>query len=313
MKKNTTKIAITTTIRSDLNTIKNFINYHINIGIDYIFIFFDNPLDNHFNYFQFYHENVQCILCNEKHWQQLNCNANSNIECRQVNNANWALEAAKKKQIDWISHIDIDELIYTKNNIKDVLLSLEKSTDVLWLPPLEAIPETVDCTEPFINLHSFKRLPNEEDQFYDGKNKEAYFQGEYFRGHTAGKSIIRISDKIADISLHKPIAKKTYDLKVQMLALSYLLHYDCYDYSSWFTKWLLRTNGIATAGGRDNRKKQHTAFQKVYNKNDRNKLIELYKTLYFIPKKIREDLKKDNMLVNIYIDKTLFYSPLKSS
>lgn len=277
-----------------------------------LFIFFDDPLDINFNYFQSYHKKVYCILCDTAHWKALSCHAKSSIESRQINNANWALAVAREKKIDWISHIDIDELIYTQKNIKHILEKLPQSTDILWLPPLEAVPERLNCKHPFKTLHTFKCLNHKEDQYYNGHNPTAYFQGEYFRGHIGGKSITRISDKIADLGLHQPIAKKPYTLKTTTLTSSKLLHYDCYDYPSWFTKWVRRIDGTATAGGRDNRKQQCTSFETIYHKNDPNELIALYKNLYFIPKKTQKSLRKRNMLVNIYINQALFYHPFNS-
>lgn len=312
MKNNTTNIAITTTVRSDLDSIKSFINYHLNVGISYIFIFFDDPQDANFNYFQFYHKSVQCILCNTQHWQTLSCDAKSNIEHRQTSNANWALSEAKKKGLDWISHIDIDELIYTKKNLKQALANLPKSIDVLWLPPLEAIPEQLNCKNPFKELHTFKRLNCKDEQYYDGHNRAAYFHGEYFRGHTGGKSITRLSNKVADLKLHQPIAVEPCTLKVSSLSHCYLLHYDCYDYHSWFTKWLRRIDGTATSGGRDNRKKQLASFREAYHKEDSvNELFTLYKKLYFIPKRTQEHLRERKMLLNIHINQNLFNTPNK--
>ena len=38
-----TKVAIISTVRAPLNELKMFINYHLNIGVDEIILFFDDP------------------------------------------------------------------------------------------------------------------------------------------------------------------------------------------------------------------------------------------------------------------------------
>ncbi|MCK5855139.1 MAG: glycosyltransferase family 2 protein [Sulfurovaceae bacterium] len=303
-KKNTIiKIAITVTVRAEIGIIQYFINYHLNIGIDHIFIFFDDPNDNSFDYFR-HINNISCIRCDTVHWAKLACDENSNIEARQINNANMALALAKNRGIDWIAHIDIDELIYTNIPLKKILNTLPKNTNYLWLPPLEAIPNKIKHSAPFKEIHAFKQLPTKQHQYYRGMCEAAYFAGEYFRGHIGGKSITKISNKINSLNLHKPSADEK-SLRVSTLDVACLLHYDCFDYDAWLTKWTRRIDGTAIAGGRKNRMLQLSYFEEAYNKNDLN-LKNLYKQLYFLSRKTRKELIKNNMLINIYINKSLF-------
>jgi len=308
-----TKIAIVTTIRAERENIQSFINYHLNINIDHLFIFFDNPNDENFGYFNRL-DNISCILCNSKYWKSFECNANSNIEARQVNNANLALKLAQEMQIDWIAHIDIDELIYANSSLKDILDSLPQDIDSLWLPPLEAIPKRMHYKNPFKDIHIFKQLPDKTSQYYKGECPAAFFDGEYFRGHIGGKSITKISNKIKSLNLHKPIAQKNQQIKTTISTKTSLLHYDCFDFNAWFTKWIRRLDGTATASGRDNRMTQFKLFQNAYNENNENNsknLKKLYKRLYFLSGKTRKTLEKNNMLTFIYINQSLFDSKPK--
>ena len=303
--KNTTiKIAITLTVRAEISIIQCFIHYHLNIGIDHIFIFFDDPNDNGFSYFR-NTNNISCIRCDTAHWARLECDGNSNIEARQINNANMALTLAKNMGICWIAHIDIDELIYTHIPLKEILNTLPKNTDYLWLPPLEAIPNKIKHAVPFKEIHAFKQLPTKQHQYYRKVCEAAYFAGEYFRGHIGGKSITKISSQISSLNLHRP-STDAKSLIVNTSNAACLLHYDCFDYEAWLTKWTRRIDGTAIAGGRKNRMLQLSYFKEAYKKNDSKKLKKLYRKLYFISQKTRKKLIKNNMLTNIYINPSLF-------
>ena len=282
-----------------------FVNYHLHIGVDRIFLFFDDPEDVAINDLSSY-DSVTCIRCDDEHWKKLGCDAKSNIETRQIVNANLALTWARAEGYQWIAHIDNDELIYLENDLEEVLLSVPQEIPVLWLPTLEAIPYKMKHKKVFEEISLFKVLPTKDHQRFRGKHPEAFFEGEFFRGHIGGKSLVRTTEQVHSLRLHRPLDKNRQELPSITLRAAMLLHYDCYDFDAWFVKWLRRYDGTASAGGRPNRKMQFMAFKALYEEGGMEAMIEFYRRLYFLPYHLIPALREEGMLREIHLNKAKF-------
>lgn len=302
------KICTTTTLRAPLPETIMFVNYHINIGVDHLFLFFDDPNDRAIVQLAEY-RSVTCIGCDAEHWKRVGCEADSHIEERQILNANLALTWAREMGYDWIAHIDSDELIHVETPLKSLLLGLSEAWPVLWFPSLEAVPQKMKYSRPFEEMHLFKALPTRDHHYFRGKNEAAFFRGEFFRGHTGGKSAVRTAAEIATLSLHRPLDNKHQPLPALRSRNAMLLHYDCYDFDAWYTKWLRRCDGTATAGGRPNRLAQFEAFKALYEKRDIEGMKQFYRRLYFLPDHVVESLKEEGMIREIQLNPGLFHLP----
>jgi len=299
------KLALVTTLKTSENIIKSFVNYHLNIGIDRLYLFFDDPYDPSIDIF-LKRPNITVVKCTSAHWKKIGCNENSDIEIRQTLNADLALAWAKLEGIDWITHIDADELIYTeKQSIKSILSTLNKDTSYLWMPTLEAIPSKLETVNPFTEINNFK-IPQENNTINLDKLSSTLFYNEYFRGHIGGKSFARTQGKIKSLRIHKPEPVRNNKLIENTIKNSMLLHYDCYDYKSWLEKWRRRYDGSARFTGRDNRNKQFEEFKVVFENNRTDALLALYKKLHLIPQDTIELLKKLGYAKNININARLF-------
>lgn len=302
------KIGLTATVKASKQETKDFITYHYNIGIDYFYIFFDDPYDQVITEINL--PNVKCIKCDKEHWISLGCTKDDSIEKRQVKNADLALKWAKQDKVDWITHIDSDELIYSKRSLSEIISSLN-FIDYIVLPPKESVPTKLSYKYPYREINLFKVLPDTmSDNFHLFNN--VLFDGEYFRGHTSGKSLSKVSDNIKSLGIHRPIFFDSVNAKYKMIHGLSILHFDCYDVASWCKKWSLRISGEAKATDcRPNRLKQKQFFIKSNENNDTVSLIKAYKKLYFIDNPNKNNLLQAGLLENIYIDKNLFkLSPL---
>lgn len=69
-----------------------------------------------------------------------------------------AIELASKDGIDWILHIDTDELMYpgggAEYSIQRVLASVPADVDTLVFPNYESLPERDDVQDPFTEVGS---------------------------------------------------------------------------------------------------------------------------------------------------------------
>lgn len=304
MTTNKLTLGLVTTIKATRQETMDFINYHNNIGIDYLYMFFDDPNDEVISHIHF--SNVICIRCDENHWRSIGCTSTHSIETRQTKNANLALQWMKEIGVDWVTHIDSDELIYTKRSLHKAISSLEESIDYLILPPKESVPTKLNYKLPYRQINLFKVLPN-EDQLANVINNNVLFEGEYFRGHTSGKSFTKVSANISSLGIHCPIFSDTNNINSIILNDASVLHFDCYDPASWSNKWSLRISGKSIAADcRPNRLQQKKIYQESNISNDPDSLIEAYKKMYFIDPSNITELLNIGLLERIYINKKLF-------
>ena len=302
------KIATVTTLKASLSNTLSFVHYHLNTGIDHLYLFFDDPSDKAISVLE-NNPGVTAIPCTEMHWQNNGCSSKSDIEIRQACNSKLALSWCRDEGIEWIAHIDSDELIYAHNTtIKTILASLDDSIDYLLMPPFEAIPNKMECVNPFIELKQFKILIRDEESLQSLPYKErVLYRGEFLRGHLGGKSFTRIHNNISHLNIHRPTSE-SISLVEERHEAALLLHYDCYDYHNWLTKWTRRYDGTASFSGRENRNNQFDDFCSTLEDKD-EALRDLYKTMYLLPPDIVKELKQCNVVREINLDKPLFDKP----
>lgn len=65
MKNSRNKMCTVTTLMAPLNQTLSFVNYHLNIGIDHMFLFFDNPDDEAIDALKDY-KRVTCFGCDDE-------------------------------------------------------------------------------------------------------------------------------------------------------------------------------------------------------------------------------------------------------
>jgi Glycosyl transferase family 2 len=261
----TARTFLVSTIRSTTVDTFRFINYHLNIGVDELMLFFDDPEDQSFvNVCGF--NRVRPVLCDDTYWQR-HGGRPVPIEERQEINANVAFQLATSMGFDWVIHIDSDELIATRIGLKSILESC--SGDVVRFLIREAV-----CTreeyESIFDATSFKVF-SKDVRLYRQKIakvlgcKSVFFLDEYFRGHGASKAAVRISSKIRSLGLHGPKVTAAGASIIEITAPSIvLLHYDCVGIEAWRTKWRRRMDGSGTAIRiRTNRREQFEYFKRV--------------------------------------------------
>lgn len=283
-----------TTINAPLNQTISFVNYHLNIGIDKMFLFFDNPKDEAIEILKDY-KKVICFKCDDEHWNNQGVTNKISIERKQKLNSKIVLE----KKYDWVIHIDSDELIYLKKPLKEFLNKISKDTDFMRLVTMEALPE---------KTHYKNRL-EEVDLF---KINIPKISKRYFMGNSAGKSITRISNRIEDLGIHTPNAKNGYNLKHKFSLTGRILHYDCCGFEDWESKWKKRTKGETVAREMGARRKNILfQFEKELKRKNKDGLIRLYKAQFFISENKKKILMFFGLIKRIKLDDWLFDTPLK--
>lgn len=137
-------IAIVGTFRASLSDTIRYVNYHLNTGIHHLFLFFDDPTDPAIDALAALKQ-VTCIRCDDKYWSASGFTVlPSDLNQKQIINANVGLRLAREMGIGWITHIDSDELLYAEEGISRALSRIAPQVEVISFQVLEAVPEQLE-------------------------------------------------------------------------------------------------------------------------------------------------------------------------
>lgn len=273
------KISIVATVKAPEQELIHFVKHHINLGVDFIILYFDSPGDVPAIFF----ENSRVIVqeCTDKYWLNNALQRPSSIEERQIININNGAQIAANLNCEWMIHIDSDELLYCKN-LKQTLSNTTE--DAVKFEVLEAIPSKV-IHESIFDTTLFKRNTNK----YKIKLasflgvKKAIFNNEFFRGHSQSKMAFKLNRNIDKYYIHS--AEKKGGLVHTSSKKILLLHFDCIGIDAWKTKWNRRIDGTATAlEMRQNRCEQQYQYAEAKARGNKS-LTKLYQSLYLVPSK----------------------------
>lgn len=299
-------IGIISTVKAPTLQLYLFVNYHLNIGVDHIILFFDDPEDVGITSFSQY-PRVTVISCSSEYWKERIGDRPESIEERQIVNVNQGAEYLSLKKCNWLIHIDCDELLNTSQPIKKVIGGF--NADVIRFSVLEAVAEQEKYDHIFIPTlfkKKARKLQISVAQRFGCSN--AIFDGEYFRGHTASKAAVRIIPKMkGEYGIHGP--KKSLCNRVGKTDKIQLLHFDCVSIDEWKMKWDRRIDGTGMAlRMRDNRKDQMLLYENA-KKEGNETLSIMFNKMHNIRKKERPILYVLGMLTRINLDKRLFDLP----
>ncbi len=243
------RVAIATTLRNADNVIDSFIRYHRAIGFDHLFLFFDDPDDPTLHVARRY-DGVSAIASDavlHAQWETSSLFAARFVDevmGRQIVNVEVAIQRARERGIDWVLHMDHDELFYSpKQTVKEHFADLEaRGIEGIRYPNHEALPECADVTDYFKEVTLFKRS-------YCVRNLEKLsprqqllimttpqIPHKFFHFYSIGKSAARVREGLRPYGVHGfklPSGKP--------LTLSpggpFILHYTCCGFDHFWNKF----------------------------------------------------------------------------
>ncbi|XP_047980235.1 glycosyltransferase-like KOBITO 1 [Salvia hispanica] len=155
---------------------------------------------------------------------------NYELFVKQSLNMEMAIVMARDAGMDWILHLDTDELIHPAGareySLRQLLLDVPKNVDMVVFPNYESSIERDDVKEPFTEVSMFKKN-------YDHLTKDTYFgmykestrgNPNYFLTYGNGKSAARIQDHLRPNGAHRwhNYMKTPNEIKLEEAAV---LHY----------------------------------------------------------------------------------------
>lgn len=215
---------VTTTYRAG-ESLRGFIRYHLHIGFSRIYLFFDDPADPAIEIAKEF-DQVVGVVSNkkptdeEKRLVELQLERPINLDHlidRQQLNASIGLMMAVKDGVDWLLHIDQDELFYSEKffqNEGETVGSLFESVEkrgyrqVVFLNH-EAIVEQVEVANPFTQVSLFKRNPHiiqkggltkAQQKIIEDTGK---FPPYFFLNYVQGKAAVRVEEGAVPEGVHR--------------------------------------------------------------------------------------------------------------
>ncbi len=298
------KVAIISMVKAPVEQLRMYVHYHLNIGIDEIFLFFDDPLDIAISFFSSY-EKVHTIACSSEYWSDKTETSGRPdfFKTRQLININEGARIAKAKGHNWVIHMDCDELINPKEDVKQVLSDCR--VDAVRFTLMEAVAKM-----KYDNIFqpTLFRKETGTQKIFIAKclgYPDVIFENKYFRGHTRSKMAVRVSDKIKTFRVHRAL-KHSGKLDVELTEKIQLLHFDCIDFDDWKMKrnTRLREDDASHNMG-PGRRKQFESYRDA-KKQGIEKQTLLFKKIHCVSMRERLILGILRMVTTIRLNTALF-------
>ncbi|WNO11326.1 glycosyltransferase family 2 protein [Teredinibacter sp. KSP-S5-2] len=249
-----TKIGVVSTIADARWNIDFFIQYHLSIGVSHIFLFIDDECSETYQIAISYN-NVTPIHVNKftkenwaltpiYHQKDRERLHSSEVMVRQELNLYLAQSLALNEGIDWLIHIDIDELFYLNNhNIQTFFKNLEASGKVSAIfKNYEAIPITAENTNIYLSTPYFKKNYFCKARWHYSKEQKSFIDScswlrpLYFNYYQNGKcaSLINKNIHIDDVHSFRP-TKSNINFMDEKSPL--ILHFPCTSIDEFKTKY----------------------------------------------------------------------------
>jgi hypothetical protein len=229
------------------HVVRSFIEYHRKVGFVRLYLFFDDPTDSAIQIAQTYSKSLVTVIVHDdalaQQWKECYSYHNlapfvaDEVQARQHLNCEIAMKLALlenqnqiqiQNQIDWLLHIDSDELFYTKET--SVLGHFQSlwNDDVYQMTYMnhEGIPEgniniNEDGIDYFQNITLFRRHHLDVPLNSPSKKAMEYWEsrtqhGQYMLCYDNGKSACRVVEGARPASVHSWILPSSTTTKITM-------------------------------------------------------------------------------------------------
>lgn len=282
------RAAIVTTVKDFAALAESWCAYHLAVGFAHLYIYFDDAdeLKSVDLGSRFPADQVTCI----PHDAQLRAAwahlpkaaailpyAASEVQTRQKLNACHAMAQAVKRQLDWLLHIDADELFdpgLAGSATTHFANLSQRGVSTFCYMNFEAVPESHAIRDPFRDVTLFKRSLEIVEHTPEAVEAVGMWQhrvaDSFFYYYDNGKAAARVHPASAPLSVHEWLPGSADGMQhwysnlrdcwpgrgplgkvVQHLACdARILHYPCYSYEALWVRWR-RGNDNYRLGGRE--------------------------------------------------------------
>ena len=218
------------------SSLDSFICYYLHVGFSRLYLYLDDPNDASVGVTRRYPTDrvtvrvrdaaFECEWEGLPSWSRLRLYAATEVQARQMLNCEHAIARCREHGDEWLLHVDSDELLYlpgTESGMSGAgragggalqrhLAELERLGAILFTyRNLEAVPEALECVDPYRVVSLFKQHPGQLDEHHPAVAAAMRYWseapeagGELFRFYANGKSIVRVHEAIREAcSVHE--------------------------------------------------------------------------------------------------------------
>ncbi|MGI3168153.1 glycosyltransferase family 2 protein [Pseudooceanicola sp. C21-150M6] len=227
---------IVSTIKAELPDILNFAAWHLHLGAHRIYLHLDVPDDRAMEILSA-HPRIRPVVTGPEYWKRLGRARPAKHQVRQTVNASRVY--ARRDEVDWLAHIDVDEFLIPDKPLSETLDALPRSTQVARMRPMENLAP-LDTSGPVdfkllnMSLPERRRLSTQVWPTFG-----PYLNGG-FLSHVAGKIFVRTSLPEPEFRIHNfrtAGQENPSQVELQEVALAHL-HYE--NWESWLRQYRFR-------------------------------------------------------------------------
>jgi lipopolysaccharide biosynthesis glycosyltransferase len=260
-------MAVYTMFRGDLQQLLQWCNFHLNAGVDQVYVVLDSPSPELVKSLPST-PHVHWQVVDQQTWNTLYPLGSQNVERKQVDRFRLMARLAASHGHRYLAFVDADELIMLSEPFSDIADRLPEapafrlSVMEMWYDAAGSI------TEPFAATLAVRPPSGLRVDWSRAFGWRAQFLRNGFLGHQAGKSIYRLPLVSGEITVHGPVTRRVVDKCVDLPTTSGGLgHFDCGSLATWNAKWRARLDGGTVATGMDpQRRAQQRLFAHALHK-----------------------------------------------
>lgn len=242
------RVAIVSTMREPGQALASWIRYHLGVGFDRIYLFFDDPEDADQEIARPFPQVTvipQDALLRAKYpllgnFPRLAKEVTGFYYARQLLHMELATRMALMDGCQWLLHLDDDELFFTPTMAIARVFERAQQTTVQQVAFLnhEAVPMAWDIGDRFVDVRYFKRNPYQvsADQLPEIANFWMARRGGYFSGYVSGKPAVRVQPGLTARGAHR-FARMGGDIPTEPSADAWILHYAHCGYEGFRRKY----------------------------------------------------------------------------
>jgi hypothetical protein len=197
------------------------------------------------------------------------------VMARQIVNADMALTLAGDDRLDWLIHLDVDELLYADDHICNYLRNAPPCVGQVIYPNYEALPESSDICDYFKEVTLFKKnpcfcSPAAVDKWLDRTGRTWFYVA-----YCNGKAAVRIATGVSTAGVHIfDISKTRYDTVIARDHI--ILHYPNCGLERFRLKYRARGNFPDKCFDQWSRLPAHLLSRDVVNRGSRDDVLAFY-------------------------------------
>jgi hypothetical protein len=216
------------TVKAPARDILNFAAHHIEIGAHRLFIYLDDDNPQAFAALKA-HPKCRPVTTDDAYWQKLGIKRRVKHQARQFENARHAYGRATG-QVDWLTHIDVDEFLWPDSPLGAQLAALPDSCMGARIRPAEALAGDGPVTH--FKTCARDRATRDRQTAHLWPDYGAHLNGG-FLSHVAGKMIYRTGIDGLRMQIHNIWVDEQMNPGEITLEQTMLLHMHAHDWPSF--------------------------------------------------------------------------------